>query len=88
MKQITLESKINNQEEFTEAEKSGLYELLTGYCRQDTKARFSRKLNVPLSCWANYGIYGRVMFEGDKITYCAGQSYTDEIRTIRKLILN
>ena len=36
----------------------------------------------------SYGIYSRIMFERDgTIHYCAGQSYPDEIRTVRECLV-
>jgi hypothetical protein len=34
----------------------------------------------------SFGIYHRVHFENGQASYCAGQSYPDEIRTVRKLL--
>ena len=69
---------------FTEEQLDELVKLIGSGCRQDTKDRLYRRLSM-LSLMPNYGIYNRVDIL--PIGYCAGQSYPDEIRTVRQLIL-
>lgn len=92
-KRITQASKASNQNEtipseLTEAEKDSLSKLVSKKCKAETKDKISRMLDVPLSCWKNHGIYGRVIFEDGEAHYITGQSYPDEIRTVRECILN
>lgn len=61
-----------------------LVALIGHGCRLETKNRLWRRLNA-LSLMPNYGIYSRV--EINPVHYTAGQSYPDEIRTVRELIL-
>lgn len=72
----------------TEAEQSSIYILLAKGCREKTRAKLSRRVELPLALWPDYGIFRRVSFDNGQAEYCAGQSYTDEIRTVRQLILN
>ena len=78
----------DGQRYLTESEQSSLYILLAKGCREKTRARLSRMIELPLALWEDYGIYRRVSFDNGQAEYCAGQSYTDEIRTVRELILN
>ena len=56
-------------------------------CRKNTKNRLISCLTYGSAMIPNYGILERLMFENFEWSYCAGQSYTDEIRTIREIIL-
>lgn len=71
----------------TEAEQASLTALLGKRCNAQTKSRLAYKLSLPLYLYSDYGIYRRVSFDNGRAEYCAGQSYTDEIRTVRELIL-
>ena len=58
-------------------------------CRQKTKEKLERRLKTPFSLWTNYGIFSRVILENDnQIYYICGQSWNDEMRTLRECILN
>jgi hypothetical protein len=72
----------------TEAEQDSLYILLAKGCRAKTREKLSRRVKMPLALWSDWGIFRRVSFDNGQAEYCAGQSYTDEIRTVRELILN
>ncbi len=67
-----------------------LVELLGWRCRQGTKDKLARRLRFPFAL-KNCGLFSRVIIEDDResegIHYIAGQSYPDEIRTLRELIL-
>ena len=75
--------------ELTEEQKQGLYELVSNRCRNKTKAKLQRIIfNLPLSCWPTAGIFHRVDIDDPHgVSYCAGQSYPDEIRTVRQVLL-
>jgi|WetSurMetagenome_2_1015567.scaffolds.fasta_scaffold385390_2 hypothetical protein len=84
----TLLYKLNNDIPLTDGQKSSLYELIASGCRKPNKERLYRIIfHDYLSFYTHYGIYNRVYFEGDTCRYCAGQSYPDEIRTVRKCFL-
>lgn len=88
MSEKTLQDMISKADHLTEGQKQSLYDLVAKGCRAKTKDRLASKIwNVPLSCWENCGRYERVYFNGDSASYCAGQSYPDEIRTLRELFL-
>ena len=77
----------NKSLHLTEQEQASLAALLGKGCRARTKERLAYKLSLPLYIYSDYGIYRRVSFDNGRAEYCAGQSYTDEIRTVRELIL-
>lgn len=78
----------NKTVHLTEQEQASLAALLGKRCSAQTKQRLAHKLSLPLYIYTDYGIYRRVSFDNGQAEYCAGQSYTDEIRTLRELILN
>lgn len=86
--QDTLRQRISCKIGLSEVEQASLYCLLGKGCRERTKNRLRSVIRF-LPCIAeNYGIYGRVMFDGSgNVFYCAGQSYPDEIRTVRECLL-
>lgn len=82
------DSRVNNEcLELTPSEQHSLVALLGKGCRQHTKDRLAYKLSKRLYMFQDYGIYRRVGFDKGRAEYCAGQSYIDEIRTVRELIL-
>ena len=72
----------------TEEEKSSIFKDISKGCRQSTKDKLSRRLNLPLSLWENYGIYSRMTFKNGESDYICGQSWNDEMRTLRECILD
>jgi len=88
---ISLESMIYDagSEPLPEPVQAGLLALLGARCRGATKARLARRLAWPAHLWFHYGIYHRVHIDPDnwKVSYCAGQDYTSEIRTVRECVL-
>lgn len=74
---------------FTQDDINQILCLITYKCRIKTLNRLRSILTYSPSLIPQYGILERLMKEDDgKWHYVAGQSYTDEIRTIRQLILN
>lgn len=63
---------------------------IVGYrCREKTIRRLRSMLTYGTNAIPTYGIFGRLTRESDgSWSYCAGQSYPDEIRTLRECILN
>lgn len=62
---------------------------MIGYrCRHDTKAKLRRRLELPLALLRNHGIYGRVVITENGCTYYCGQSWDDEMRTLRECLIN
>jgi hypothetical protein len=84
--QDTLARRISTRASLTDDERTSLVKLLGSGCHQRTKNMLWYSAgyvpDVP-----SYGIYDRVTFEDGRASYCAGQSYPDEIRTVRKLLL-
>jgi hypothetical protein len=75
----------NGAEYLTEAQQDAIFDFVAKGCRINTKETIKRRLNMPLSLWREYGIYSRIMFD-DKYgaSYCCGQSWPDEMRTLRE----
>ena len=62
--------------------------ILIGHgCRHKTKVRIRSILTYGWGSVGSFGIYNRLIKEGGKWDYIAGQSYSDEIRTLRDCIL-
>lgn len=72
--------------ELTDAEIDSLVELLGHRCHERTKHRLASCLKYS-SGVSLVGILGRVELHKSKASYCAGQSYPDEIRTVRNHII-
>jgi hypothetical protein len=84
-KQDTLYDRICDDKELTEDEINELVKIFGHRCQQRTKKRLYYAL---LACpnMETYGIYRRVHLD-PPISYCAGQSYPDEIRTVRQCLI-
>lgn len=72
----------------SESDIDQLVELLGHRCQVRTCQKIRSRLNYSPSSIPSYGILDRLMFDKNSWSYCAGQSYPDEIRTIRNIILN
>jgi len=84
MKQVTFNDK---KLDLTSQDIDQLVELLGYRCRLETVQKLRRRLENTPSLIPSYGILNRLMLESHGWSYCAGQSYPDEIRTVRKIIL-
>jgi hypothetical protein len=82
----TLSKRISAGQELTEAEINSLVDLLGYKCYRRTKLNLSSVLGW-IPDILNHGIFDRVILENGNAVYCAGQSYPDEIRTVRRLLL-
>lgn len=71
----------------TENDIDQIIELIGSRCRVKTLNRLRSILTYGPSTVGSYGILNRLMKEDSGWSYCAGQSYTDEIRIVRNLIL-
>jgi hypothetical protein len=73
----------------TESDVDGILEIVGHRCRIKTFNRLRSILIYSPSIIPAYGIFERLT-KNDKgqWEYCAGQSYTDEVRTLRQCILN
>tara|TARA_Y100000004_G_C8952282_1_gene429138 strand:- start:855 stop:1118 length:264 start_codon:yes stop_codon:yes gene_type:complete len=77
----------NYKDKMIEKDKEEIFEIVSSRCRQKTKELLAKRLNDHLNLIPEYGILNRLIKEEHGWFYCAGQSYADEIRTVRKIIL-
>jgi hypothetical protein len=71
----------------SDKQKSDILDMVGKGCRQNTKERLQRKIDTPLFCWKRYGIYSRLVLNDKGADYICGQSWVDEMRTLRDCIL-
>jgi len=64
-----------------------ILDLVGKGCRQSTKEKLERRLNMPLSLFQSYGIYNRMKLTPIGADYVPCQSWTEEMRTLRECIL-
>jgi len=84
----SLTQKIQTKTELTDAEIEAAVKLFGSRCSDRKKYMLKCAFrNVPHI--TDYGIFGRVMFgeDGETVSYCTGQSYPDEIRTVRECLI-
>ena len=84
MKQINFN---NYKDKMNEKDKEEIFKILSSRCRQKTKELLALRLEKHLDLIPEYGILNRLIKEEHGWSYYAGQSYPDEIRTVRKIIL-
>lgn len=86
MKQDSLYKRIESGKPITVVEGAELAKEIGRGCSCETKFKILLALErIHYHPEKNYGIYRRVHL--NPVGYCAGQSYPDEIRTVRKCIL-
>ena len=84
MKQLNF----NNQKTmFTENDIDQIITIIGHRCRIKTCNRLRSILTYSPSLVPSYGILERLIKEGEKWSYVAGQSYTDELKSVRDCIL-
>lgn len=72
----------------TDDDVSAILSIIGYKCRQKTINRLRSILKYGPSTIQYYGIFNRLWKNTDGTwEYCAGQSYTDELRTMRECIL-
>ena len=86
MNQDTLSKRISAKMPLSKSEIDSLMDIFGSRCRARTKRILAYALNAVPDI-KGYGIYERVYLTNGKAHYCAGQSYPDEIRTVRELLL-
>ena len=74
-------------ESLNEKQIEAFLSLIGKGCRQNTKEKLARRISIPLSLWKSYGIFSRVILTDDDVEYICGQSWNDEMRTLRECIL-
>ena len=87
MKQNSLGLAIKSGRSLTESEQSQVFAIVGAGCRAKNRERIARRLALPLSLWPNHSCFYRVHFDGDRVSYCAGQDYPAEVRELRAIIL-
>ena len=87
MEQINLTHAIYGQYKLTEEDIDSLMQLLTSRCNPRTKHAVRTALMFPQE-EKPHGIYERIIKDPKtgRWSYIAGQSYNDEIRTVRSLL--
>ena len=81
----SLSDRISKNLPLSESEIESGVELFGKRCKTRTKNSIRWALmSVPKI--RSYGIFNRVHIENGKMSYCAGQSYPDEIRTVRECL--
>jgi hypothetical protein len=85
-RQDTLANRIAAGIELSEKQIQSGVSLLGHGCQQRKKNMIKWAL---MACpnLLSYGIYDRVHINGNNLSYCAGQSYPDEIRTVRECLV-
>ena len=84
-REISLAEIIQSDLFLTTGQTESLIGVFGARCKNKTREALHRFATaIPLV--SHYGIYNRVLFDGDTCHYVAGQSYPDEIRTVRKLM--
>lgn len=75
--------------QLTESDIDAILAIIGKGCREKTRNRLRSILTYAKSTIPAYGIFNRLYRDdAGAWDYCAGQSYTDEIRTLRECILN
>ena len=72
----------------TEKQKADILERVGKGCRQETKDKLARRLELPLSLWKRHGIYSRMTLNEDGADYIVGQDWITERKVLRKCILD
>ena len=84
MKQLNFNNQRGN---LSENDIDAIIELIGHRCRVPTIRRLRSMLTYGRDAIPHYGILERLMKDDNGWSYCAGQSYPDEIKTIRNIIL-
>ena len=72
----------------TEAQKTDIVNMVGKGCRANTKERLARIIELPLAIWQKHGIYSRITLNAEGADYICGQSWSDEMSTLRDCMLN
>lgn len=84
--QDSLDTRISAKVGLSESESQSLLVVVGKGCRERTKLSLRRGIACVPDI-RSYGIFSRVLFTDGEAHYCAGQSYPDEIRTVRECLL-
>lgn len=78
----------DSKNDLTENDIQEILEVVCKSCQIKTWNKIRTNLELFPSSIPVYGILGRLIKENSGWSYCAGQSYPDEIRTVRNILLN
>ena len=81
------DAKLGKPATLNDAQKHDLLRLVSKYCRATTTNKLARRIDLPLSLWQDAGAFSRVTVDDSGVGYICGQSWRDEMRTLRNLIL-
>lgn len=84
----SLADRINADVALTDQEADSLAELLGKGCHVRTKRKIAHVCGWLVSRGDTWSCFDRVSFADGEASYCAGQSYPDEIRRLRKTVLS
>lgn len=84
MKQFSLNEL---KDKLSESDIDSIVSIVGHKCQLRTKNRLRSILTYSASSIGSFGIYGRLIKENEGWIYVAGQSYPDEIKTLRECIL-
>ena len=76
-----------NSRGLSESDIDAIVVIVGERCRHKTKERLRSILTYGASTIPNYGIMGRLIWDGKRWEYIAGQYCTGEIKTLRECIL-
>jgi hypothetical protein len=85
MDENTLYYKLQNHISLTDEEKESMIDVFSFGAHKENRRRLQNCIKYGID--NRYGIYEGVVFENGVCHYYAGQSYPDEIRYIRNLII-
>ena len=77
----------NQKSNLTENDIDQIISVIGYRCRIKTCNRLRSIITYSPSLIPSYGIFERLIKENDRWEYVAGQSYPDELRTLRECIL-
>ena len=72
----------------TDEAKSDILRMLGKGCKETTKQKIARRLELPLSLWTRHGIYSRMILTDDGAEYITGQDWITERAILRKCIID
>jgi len=77
----------NYRDQLTDDDKEQIFKLFSSRLRADNYNLLRRRIFEHTNMLPYLGCFERIMKEPHGWTYCPGQSYDDEIRWVRKQIL-
>lgn len=75
------------QQVLTEAQQLSLLRMATHRCSHETKRIIRQNISRPFSEWPGRWAIDRMFLEGQEVTYCAGQDYDEEMKQLRKQLI-